>query len=261
MYASNLLKPEAITAVRDYLSNLSFARTNQLADENLGLGNDTWVYLAGMDEEHDPKPLYVAVRSFYVATVKKMLKKFPFGDTILKDFGIINPDKVTTYSFQTIKSLAKRFSQLDLAASESIDSLREEFMGFTLSPADHPVVDTYKSATGVPKSKAGVFWLEVGKIMTLEGEPRFPSLARLMAGLLSISCSNANSERGFSILWKIHTDQRPTLKQSTINSLMAVKFNSEEFCFDRSFSQELLTACKKATTLSNASASSSSSTS
>ena len=107
MYASNLLKPEAITAVGDDLSNLSFARTNQVADENLGLGNDTWVYLAGMEEEHDPKLLYEAIRSFYVATVKKMLKKFPFGDTILKDLGIINPDKVTTYSFQTVKSLAK----------------------------------------------------------------------------------------------------------------------------------------------------------
>ena len=107
LYANNLLKPEAITAVGDDLSNLNFARTNQLADENLGLGNDTWVYLAGMEEEHDPKSLYEAVRSFYVATVKKMLKKFPFGDTILTDLGIINPDKVTTYSFQTVKSLAK----------------------------------------------------------------------------------------------------------------------------------------------------------
>ena len=117
---------------------------------------------------------------------------------------VINPDKVTTYSFQIVKSLAKRFPQLDLAVSESIDSLREEFMDFTLSPADHPVVDT--SATGVQKPKAGVFWIEVGQIMTLEGEPRFPSLARLMAGLLSIPCSNADSERGFSILRKIHTD-------------------------------------------------------
>ena len=102
-----------------------------------------------MEGEHDPKPFYEAVRSFYVVTLKKMLEKFPHGDTILKDLGIINPDKVTTSSFQTVKSLAKRFPQLDLAASESIDSLREEFMDFTLSPADHLVVDTYKSATGV----------------------------------------------------------------------------------------------------------------
>ena len=70
---------------------------------------------------------------------------------------------------------------------------------------------------GAQKPKAGVFCLEVRKIMTLEGEPKFRSLARLMAGLLSIPCSNADSEREFSILRKIHTDQRPTLKQLPIN--------------------------------------------
>ena len=147
-----------------------------------------------------------------------MLKKFPFGDSILRDLGIINPNKVTTCSFETIKSLAKRFPQLDLAGSESIDGLRDEFMEFTLSPLDHPVVETYNSATGDQKPKAGMFLFKVGRIMTLDGQQRFPLFARLMADLLSIPCSNADSERGFSILRKIHTDQHPTLKHSTINS-------------------------------------------
>ncbi len=41
---------------------------------------------------------------------------------------------------------------------------------------------------------------------------------------------HADSERGFSMLRKVHTDQRPSLKQSI-------------------FSEELLTKCKKATVL------------
>ena len=81
-------------------------------------------------------------------------------------------------------------------------------MDFKLSPADHPVM----SSDAQGKSRPGVFWYEIGKIKTLDGEPRFPCLARLMAGLLSIPASNADSERGFSVLIKIHTDQRPTLK-------------------------------------------------
>ncbi len=129
-------------------------------------------------------------------------------------------------------------------------------MDFKLSPSDHPSVEKYKSATGW-KPKAVQFWFEVGKIITLDGKSRFPLLFRLMAGLLSIPCSNAHSERGFSILRKIHTDQRPTLKQLTINSLMAIKFNSDECCYDSSFNQALLTACKKATALSNSDSSSS----
>ena len=41
---------------------------------------------------------------FYFATITKMLKKFPIGDSILRDLGIIHPDKVATYPFETIKS-------------------------------------------------------------------------------------------------------------------------------------------------------------
>ncbi len=83
-----------------------------------------------------------------------------------------------------------------------------------------------------------------------DGEPRFPLLVRLMSGLMSIPASNADSERG-SMLRKVHTDQRPSLKQSTIISLMTIKFNSEECCHDSILSEELLTKCKKATVLHN----------
>ncbi len=62
----------------------------------------------------NPKPFYDAVCSFYLVTIKKMLKKFPFGDSILKDLGIINPDEVCTYSFETVRSLAKRFPKNQL---------------------------------------------------------------------------------------------------------------------------------------------------
>ena len=58
----------------------------------------------------------------------------------------------------------------------------------------------------------------------MDGEVRFPCLLKLMPGLLTIPDSNANSERGFSILKKIHTDQRPSVSTLT---------------------EELLTECKK----------------
>ena len=35
-------------------------------------------------------------------------------------------------------------------------------------------------------------------------------------------CRNADSERGFSILRKIDTDQRPSLKQDTLIALMTM---------------------------------------
>lgn len=105
-------------------------------------------------------------------------------------------------------------------------------------------MSTYASATG-DTLRAGAFLHETSK-----WELRFPSLATLMAGVLSIPPSNADSEEGFSMLRKIHTDQHPTLKQSTIIAPMAIKFNSDECCHDTTFISELLTKCKRATLVS-----------
>jgi hypothetical protein len=45
---------------------------------------------------------------------------------------------------------------------------------------------------------------------------------------LSIPVSNADSEHSFSMLRKIHTDQRANLDQSTIIALMSMKFNCND---------------------------------
>ena len=95
---------------------------------------------------------------------------------------------------------------------------------FKLSPGDLPSIVKYKAADGVMRFKAGLFWSEVKKITTFDGQPRFHLLHQLMAGLLSIPVSNADSERGFSMLRKIRTDQRANLDQSTIVALMGMKF-------------------------------------
>ena len=97
------------------------------------------------------------------------------------------------------------------------------------------------------KPRPGLFWWELSKIKTLLGELRFSNLAKLMAGLLAIPSSNADSERGFLILRKIHTDQRLNLDQSTVVALMSLKFSSDGCCHEVQFEQELLKTCKKAT--------------
>ena len=176
-----------------------------------------------------------------------MIKKFPFGDT-LQDLGVLVPDKVSTYSVETITRLAKRFPQLGLSDPTSLDHLREEFLDFTLSPGDLPAQTEYTTADKTKKPCIGKYWWEVGKIVTLYGKPWFHSLYKLMIGLLTIPASNADSERGFSVLRKIHTDQRSNLNQSTIIALMSVKLNSDDCCYNCELSDDLK-QCKKATEL------------
>lgn len=189
LYASNMLTVEAITAA---LSRLRFDSDNQLDDESLGIGTDTWGHLAELEEEHE---LFSAVRKFYIASIKKMLSKFPFGDSLLKNLGVLQPEKTASYDVDTILSLAKRFPQLGLADAESLDQLREEFLDFKLSPTDLPSLVEYKAADLAKKPRAGKFWSEVDSINTLDGKGRFTTLCKLMYGLLSIPCSNADSER------------------------------------------------------------------
>ena len=90
-----------------------------------------------------------------------MLKKIPFGDTLLKELDIINPESVCLYDFSVLVSLSKRFPQLGLTDASSQDILREEFMDFKLSPADHPPIVKYMSADKTCRPQAVKFWLEV----------------------------------------------------------------------------------------------------
>ena len=91
-----------------------------------------------------------------------------------------------------------------------------------------------------------VYWWNVGKIVTLEGQPGFHNL---MMGLMFIPAFNADAEHDFSIFRKIHTDQRSNLSQSTFISLMSIKFNYEDCCTDTELSEDLLKDCKKATSI------------
>ena len=49
---------------------------NQLADENLGLGDATWTYISGMEEELDPKTFIKLYAVFMWPLYRKCFKKF-----------------------------------------------------------------------------------------------------------------------------------------------------------------------------------------
>ena len=86
-YASNLLKPEVIRAAGEDLSKINLHSSCQLSDENLGIRDDIWASIAVLEVEQDQS-------HFLLATIQKMLKKFPFGDSLLKDLVIINPENI-----------------------------------------------------------------------------------------------------------------------------------------------------------------------
>ena len=247
LYAPNFLTKETIVAAGDNLCQLKFDASCQVSDESLGIGSETWACLSELEAMDSLQPFFVAVRTFYINSTKKMLSKFPFNDSLMKDLSVLRPEKTSSFSLAKIVSLAKRFPQIGLTDFSSLDKLGEEFIDFTISPSELPSVVEYKAADGTMKPRIGLFWSEVGKMTTLDGQPRFKHLHKLMAGLLSIPVSNADSERGFSMLRKLHTDQRSNLHQSTLVALMAMKFNGDECCHEIKLCKELLSKSKKAT--------------
>ena len=145
LYAANVLERDAIAAAGENLQMLDLKTENQLLDRNLGIGSSTWACLAELEAEQDLKPFFRAVRAFYISTIQKMLQKFPFSDSLLKDLGILLPDKAASYSVDTILGLAKRFPQIGLSDPESLDRLKEQFLDFCLSPMDIPSPAEYSA--------------------------------------------------------------------------------------------------------------------
>ena len=156
----------------------------------MGIGSDTWIAVSAMEKEHDTKPFLDAVKKFYVISIKKMIQKFPFGDS-LEILEILQPKTLTSSTIDSVIGLAKRFPQLELSDAPSLDKLREECLDYILSPSDLPTVEEYTGADKVKSHRVGRYRWEVGIIFTLAVECRFPSLTKLMMGLLSISASNA----------------------------------------------------------------------
>ena len=74
---------------------------------------------------------------------------------------------------------------------------------------------------------------------SLDGDPRFLTLCKCMARLLSsLAPTLMLNKEGF--LRKIHADQRSNPDQSTIVSLMSIKFNRVSCCFDANLSEDFV---------------------
>jgi len=70
------------------------------------------------------------------------------------------------------------------------------------------------------------YWGEIINIKTGMGQMRFRSLAQVMVAVTSLPHSNADDERAFSIVWKVHTKCRQSLNTDTFTALLQRKLNN-----------------------------------
>ena len=122
--SSNFLSEDTILAASDNLKNLDFDEANQVSNNDLGIGDDTWASVSDLENLHGTAPFFETIRGFYVSSSKKMLVKFSFGDLLMKDLGLIQPEHTLSFSFNTITSLAKCLPQIGLNEVVSLQNLK-----------------------------------------------------------------------------------------------------------------------------------------
>ena len=115
---------------------------------------------------------------------------------------MLNPEERTTLSdFPNILvCLAQHFPQLELG--DKLDALRTEALDFQMANLPTSI------DVGV-----GEFWASVHKIRTIDtNQPVYSTLLVLMRALPALPASNADSERCFSMVRKIVSEDRSHLE-------------------------------------------------
>lgn len=245
------LKPEVITKAGN---NGDFKKINlndsqlQLSEEDIGIGHKAWGYLSEVEDDIDRrtrKLFFRGILDFYKAIASTVIKKFTFEDSVVDDVAVILPENQSKVTGPTVLRLARRFPAA--VSEDEFDALEEEALDYALAP--HATMPSVHRENGKPTMSADLcaYWHEVGKLKTLDGKDRFPTLTQLAKCLLSLPVSNADTERVFSIVRKIITDYRTEMEQSTLCALLACKLNCDSHCYELNTPKDLLQVAKTAT--------------
>ena len=200
-------------------------------DSELGIGTATRLLLEeeadSIEGTHQELAFFAAVREFYKEVVHKVVSKFPFRHSTIRDLSLLDPKNRQSVTSSSAIRLSKRFASV--TSHEELDGLDAELRDYKSMPENQlPSVDA-SSATALDN-----FWQEKGDL-TQPGDiqqKRFPHLSHLCKILLVLPHTTADPERLFSMVQKIETDHRGSLLPSTLASLLSVILNTDEECYN-----------------------------
>lgn len=215
-------------------------RQKQHDDEMLAVGMEARAFISENDEL-TPAELgnfFKEVRNFYRSATKKMLDKFPFEDKTLIDLQVLLPSARENLTYEPIVRLAAKF-----APQADQESLKDEWEDFVMmEDRQLPLLTPDGEAKQIDKS-----WAEILELKTSFGEVRFPQLQQVMPALLCLPHSNADSERVFSMVRKIHTENRTRLAPETLTAFLQVKLNSDSCCHEMKVTSAMINKARTCT--------------
>ena len=214
------------------------------------------------------------VRAFYASVVRKMVAKFPFDSVVLKDLVVMDLSKRDDLTYAPSKhSPVNEWGDCLMSAISSLVTFRFKaaavqggclFAVVRLATQFAPDVDEealkdeyedlqlveddqIRLQEGGHHRRLDVVWGEVLAMRTPLGARRFPTLARVMAALLALPHSNADCERAFSMVRKVHTECRKSLGADTVTAYLQCKLNFDTDCCDFVVTPAMLREAKRAT--------------
>lgn len=111
-----------------------------------------------------------------------------------------------------------------LLNDNEIDSLRDEWLSYSFETIDEKWIIKKQEIDSdgnerIIYHRIDYYWNNVLSITTTDGQPKYPTLSKLIKNVLIIPHGNADVERGFSINENIVVQNRSLLSDVSINGL------------------------------------------
>jgi hypothetical protein len=163
------------------------------------------------------REIRVNCRKFYITAINQFQARFDFSDPYFDLCKIVKPEVARKANPKLISCLFQRFPILKKSVRESV--AQQEWRQAALLKTECFNAENEKDVTDMPVEAYWKIVLNAEK----NSKKMYPNLAICMQLLLSMPCSNASSERAFSVMKNIKTAKRNGLHNLTVSSLMRIK--------------------------------------
>ena len=188
IYAFNFLTEEAVCKAGDKIHLADMDKVK--LEEDLSIGDETWLCISALEEEKDTKPFFYVSKLSTQLLFGKCLRNFHLATQFSKIWVLSNKRRQNLTLFPPLRDLPRGFLRLRYILQYS----------FIFLPRNSQIFLFLLKLLGITKIvmewRNHVLGLFGGKLVrkTLLGELRFANLEKLMAGLLAIPSSNADSQ-------------------------------------------------------------------
>lgn len=213
---SRFVKPSAFTfkGAEDVEYKLPY---NQKANQDLIIGEAATKFIENKSENHlrdsRLKEFYGNVRKYFELCVDYMKQKLPLNDELLKHAEVCDVANRKMAKSSDLLFFLKKFPCL-IPEGATIDSLLEQFASYQIQNIDSCIEDS---------DRIDETWVRIGSYKNESGIRVYSHLSLVMRGVLTIPHSSAHCERVFSCVRKNRTEQRSSLSDKTLESLLVMK--------------------------------------